>query len=59
MLLFVSSGLLGTLITYGTVKLYVLLVGSDINQAKLAAIVVSFFSVYGFRKWVVFRRLLP
>ena len=59
LLLFVGSGLLGTAITYGTVKLYVLLVGTDINQAKFAAIVVSFFSVYGFRKWVVFRRPSP
>ena len=56
LLLFVGSGLLGTAITYGTVKLYVLLIGSEINQAKFAAIVVSFFSVYCFRKWVVFRR---
>lgn len=58
MLLFVSSGLLGTVITYSTVTLYVLLVGSEMNQAKFAAIVVSFFCVYGFRKWVVFRRSL-
>ena len=56
MLLFLSSGLLGTVITYGTVKLYVLVVGQHVNQAKLAAIAISFFSVYLYRKYLVFRR---
>ena len=56
MMLFLSSGLLGTVITYGTVKLYVLVVGPHVNQAKLAAIAISFFSVYLYRKYLVFRR---
>jgi putative flippase GtrA len=57
MLLFLSSGLLGTVITYGTVKLYVLVVGEHLNQAKLAAIGISFFSVYVYRKYLVFKRV--
>ena len=54
-LLFLSSGLLGSLTTYATVKLYVLVVGQQMNAAKLAAVAVSFFSVYLYRKYVVFR----
>ena len=55
-LLFLSSGLLGSLTTYATVKLYVLVVGQQMNAAKFAAVAVSFFTVYLYRKYVVFRR---
>ena len=54
-LLFLSSGLLGSLTTYATVKLYVLVVGQQMNAAKFAAVAVSFFTVYLYRKYVVFR----
>jgi putative flippase GtrA len=54
-LLFLSSGLLGSVTTYATVKLYVLVVGQQMNEAKLGAVAVSFFSVYLYRKYVVFR----
>ena len=36
-------------------KLYVLVVGQQMNAAKLAAVAVSFFTVYLYRKYVVFR----
>ena len=55
MLLFGLSGLLGVVITYITVKAYVSLIGQDMNQAKLVAIGFSFFSVYLFRKFFVFK----
>jgi len=54
-LLFASSGLFGTLITYVTVKFYTILIAEDLNGAKLSAIAVSFFSVYLFRRYIVFR----
>jgi putative flippase GtrA len=55
-LLFASSGLFGTLITYVTVKLYTILIAEDLNGAKLSAIAVSFFSVYLYRRYIVFRQ---
>ena len=55
-LLFASSGLFGTAVTYVTVKLYTTFIAEDINGAKLSAIGVSFFSVYAYRRYVVFRK---
>jgi len=55
-LLFASSGLFGTLITYVTVKLYTILIAQALNGAKLSAIAVSFFSVYLYRRYIVFRQ---
>lgn len=55
MMLFGLSGLLGVVITYITVKAYVSLVGQEVNQAKIVAIGFSFFSVYLFRKFFVFK----
>jgi putative flippase GtrA len=55
-LLFASSGLFGTAVTYLTVKLYTTLIAEDINGAKLSAIGVSFFSVYAYRRYIVFRK---
>jgi putative flippase GtrA len=55
-LLFASSGLFGTLITYVTVKLYTILIAEDLNGAKLSSIAVSFFSVYLYRRYIVFRQ---
>jgi putative flippase GtrA len=55
-LLFASSGLFGTLITYMTVKFYTILIAEDLNGAKLSAIAVSFFSVYLYRRYIVFRQ---
>jgi putative flippase GtrA len=55
-LLFASSGLFGTGVTYVTVKLYTTFIAEDINGAKLSAIGVSFFSVYAYRRCVVFRK---
>lgn len=55
-LLFASSGLFGTLITYVTVKVYTTLIAEDLNGAKLSAIAVSFFSVYLYRRYIVFRQ---
>ena len=57
MLVFLSSGLLGIVITYDTLKLYVLVVGEHLNQAKLAPIGISFFSVYICRKSLLFKRV--
>ena len=53
--LFLVSGLLGNLLTYLTVAIYVHLLGEQETPAKLAAIAVSFFSVFAFRKLIVFR----
>ena len=55
-ILFASSGLFGTLITYITVKFYTILIAEDLNGAKLSAIAVSFFSVYLYRRYIVFRQ---
>ncbi len=55
MMLFGLSGLLGVMITYITVNAYVSVIGQDVNQAKLVAIGLSFFSVYLFRKFFVFK----
>lgn len=54
--LFASSGLFGTVVTYATVKLYTVLIAEDANGAKLSAIGVSFFSVYVYRRFLVFRK---
>lgn len=54
-LLFVLSGVLGIVLTYISVLLYVRILGESIHGAKLFAVVVSFVSVYLFRKLIVFR----
>jgi putative flippase GtrA len=54
-LLFVASGLLGILLTYATVRTFILIIGERVNMAKLSAVVVSFVGVYIFRKLVVFK----
>jgi putative flippase GtrA len=54
-LLFVASGLLGILLTYATVRTFVLIMGERVNMAKISAVVVSFVGVYIFRKLVVFK----
>ena len=55
-LLFLCSGLLGIAITYVTVTVFVSLFGPRLNEAKITAIICSFFSVYLFRKFCVFRK---
>lgn len=55
-LLFFCSGMLGIVITYITVTVFVYLFGPRLNEAKIAAILFSFFSVYLFRKFLVFRK---
>ena len=54
-LLFFLSGLLGITLTYFVVKTVVLIFGEKINLAKLAAVMVSFFGVYLFRKKIIFK----
>jgi putative flippase GtrA len=54
-MLFAASGLLGILLTYATVRAFVLIVGERVNMAKISAVVVSFAGVYIFRKLVVFK----
>lgn len=56
--LFCLSGLLGVTLTYVTVALLSNLAGADLHTAKLAAVAVSFVSVYLFRKRIVFEPLL-
>jgi len=53
--LFALSGLLGLCLTFATALLVDRWLGAGLHQAKLAAIFVSFFSVYLFRRFVVFR----
>lgn len=53
--LFAVSGIFGMLITYITVTVYVNLIGHQIIGAKNAAVIVSFISVYIFRKKIVFK----
>lgn len=54
MLLFFVSGILGVTLTYLTVSALSRLAGADLHTAKLAAVGVSFVTVYLFRKTVVF-----
>lgn len=55
--LFFVSGVVGVTLTYVTVFLYVRSVGEHLHISKLIAIIVSFISVYLFRKYIVFRQL--
>lgn len=55
LLLFGVSGLLGILLTFISVRLYVLTFGEKVFSAKLFAVAISFFGVYFFRRFVVFR----
>lgn len=52
--LFGLSGFLGLALTYMTVRTYLLLIGEQLLPAKVAAVTVSFFGVYLFRKYIVF-----
>ena len=54
-LLFVLSGVLGMVLTYGTVRCVIDVTGDCVNLAKFFAVMVSFVGVYLFRKLVVFR----
>ena len=54
-ILFAVSGALGIALTYGSVVLYISMLGKSIHGAKIFAIVISFVCVYLFRKWIVFR----
>ena len=54
-LLFVLSGVLGMVLTYGTVRCVIDVTGDCVNLAKFFAVMVSFVVVYLFRKLVVFR----
>lgn len=53
--LFGLSGLIGLVLTYVTATLVHDLAGGSLHAAKLAAVAVSFVTVYLFRKFVVFR----
>jgi len=54
--LFAVSGLIGLVLTYVTATLFDRLAGGNLHEAKMAAVAVSFVSVYLFRKLVVFRQ---
>ena len=54
--LFIFSGMLGMIITYFTVLLYVYLLEEHVHISKLIAIFFSFILVYFFRKYVVFHK---
>lgn len=54
--LFFFSGLIGIFCTYSTVYLYTKISTENIHLSKFSAIFVSFFVVFLFRKFVVFRR---
>lgn len=58
-LLFCLSGILGVTLTYLTVTLLNRFAGADLHSAKLAAVGVSFITVYLFRKNVVFAPSSP
>lgn len=53
--LFLISGVLGAFLTYITVLLAVTLLNAGPNLAKFFAISTSFFGVYLFRKYIVFK----
>lgn len=53
--LFALSGLLGLVLTYFTATLVARLSGGGLHVAKLAAVAVSFLSVFLFRKLVIYR----
>jgi putative flippase GtrA len=55
-ILFVASGFVGALLTYVTVKMYVIAFGLHLAKAKIVAIGISFVCVYTFRKIFVFRK---
>jgi putative flippase GtrA len=57
-LLFILSGALGLVITYSVVFLCNQIFGENIHYSKMASIIASFFSVYFFRKHIVFRSRL-
>ncbi len=53
---YATSGLLGWLLTYFTVKTIVLNFGDRIHLAKAGAVIVSFIGVYIFRKKFIFKK---
>ena len=55
-ILFLISGALGITLTYLTSWLVLQLAGPQVQLAKLLSVMVSFFSVYLFRKFIVFRK---
>lgn len=57
--LFILSGLIGIALTYLIAEAYVRLVQHNLHAAKIAAIIVSFVTVYAFRRYVVFRPAHP
>lgn len=57
--LFLFSGILGVLLTFASATLYLNLIGQHLHGPKMFAVMISFFSVYIFRKAIVFRRYSP
>lgn len=55
-ILFLISGALGITLTYLTSWLVLQVAGPRVQLAKLLSVMVSFFSVYLFRKFIVFRK---
>ena len=55
-ILFLISGALGITLTYLTSWLVLQVAGPRVQLAKLLSVMVSFFSVYLFRKLIVFRK---
>jgi putative flippase GtrA len=56
-ILFLISGLIGTLVTFITIKTYQHLYLTEAHLAKIIAISISFIIVYCFRKFFVFRNI--
>jgi putative flippase GtrA len=54
--LFIISGMIGSLVTYLTILIYKILLNSENHLAKIIASVISFFVVYFFRKFYVFKK---
>lgn len=55
-MLFIFSGLIGIMSTYLTMYTYSYVYGEQINEAKLFAVLTSFFIVYFFRKKIIFEK---
>lgn len=54
--LFALSGLIGVILSYAITESYFTFVAEDIHYAKLIATLISFGTVYAFRKFIIFRR---
>lgn len=57
-LLFALSGMLGIVLTYVSVAIYVSTIGESAHGAKLFSVILSFVVVYLFRKLIVFRKII-